>query len=65
MVLTLSWIVAYMEKITIKTPNPKDRLFLKIDLSRDLAADVLFTLLHAVKIHTPVLTQPVRKSEGR
>jgi hypothetical protein len=29
-----------MDQITIKTPNPKGRLFLKIDLERDLAAGV-------------------------
>jgi hypothetical protein len=29
-----------MDQITIKTPNPKCRLFLKIDLLRDLAAGV-------------------------
>jgi hypothetical protein len=29
-----------MDKITIKTPNPKGRLFCKLYLSRDLAAGV-------------------------
>jgi hypothetical protein len=29
-----------MDQMTIKTPNPKFRLFLKIDLERDLAAGV-------------------------
>ncbi len=29
-----------MDQITIKKPNPKGRLFLKIDLERDLAAGV-------------------------
>jgi hypothetical protein len=29
-----------MDQITLKTPNPKVRLFLKIDLYRDLAAGV-------------------------
>ncbi len=65
------------DKITIKTPIPKGRLFLKIELWRDLEAGVyLFEapspLLHTVQIHTPVLThtgrgggQPVRKLEGR
>ncbi len=32
-----------MDQITIKTPNPKGRLFLKIDLAADLAADALHT----------------------
>ncbi len=32
--------VLLMDQITIKTPNPKCRLFLKIDLKRDLAAGV-------------------------
>jgi hypothetical protein len=29
-----------MDQITIKTPNPKGRLFFKIDLEWDLAAGV-------------------------
>jgi hypothetical protein len=29
-----------MDKITIKTPNPKGRLFIKIGLQRDLAEGV-------------------------
>ncbi len=29
-----------MDQITIKTPNPKGSLFLKIDLKRDLAAGI-------------------------
>jgi hypothetical protein len=32
--------VLAMDQITIKTPNPKCRLFLKIDLERELAAGV-------------------------
>jgi hypothetical protein len=34
-----SWLLT-TDQITIKTPNPKGRLFLKINMERDLAADV-------------------------
>ncbi len=36
----MSNFIAAIDQITIKTPNPKGRLFLKIDLERDLAAGV-------------------------
>jgi hypothetical protein len=63
-----------MDQITIKTLKPKDRLFLKSDLSRDLAAGVYlseahFLLLHTLSINTPVLNhtgkgEKVNQREG-
>jgi hypothetical protein len=50
-----------IDQITIKTPNPKGRLFLKTDLYRNLAACVYLSedpspLLHTVlTINVPVV----------
>jgi hypothetical protein len=55
-----------MNQITIKTPNPKGRLFLNINLERDFAAglhlsEALSPLLHTVRINT----YPCIYSRGR
>ncbi len=41
-----------MDKITRKTPNPKGRLFLKIDLERDLAAGIFQSEASSPLLHT-------------